>query len=149
MSSETGTRYSGSVKWYNYKLLYGFITYKNDDGDFDDIFVYIKDIVSNKKNKYLNKGEYVEFNIVPCENYNEESDEDNSKASGSNQKESVPSEEHKVKAGDVTGINRGMLQHEYMSNPYIQSQNKHKSSKPNKKEGGDEEGEWKTVGKRR
>lgn len=141
MSSESGTRYCGSVKWYNYKLLYGFITYKNDDGDFDDIFVYIKDIVSNKKNKYLNKGEYVEFNIVPCENYNEESEDGSSIASGSN-----PSEENKVKAGDVTGINRGMLQHEYMTNPYIQSQNK---TSRHIKNDDDDGGEWKTVGKRR
>jgi len=140
MSSDTSSkRYCGSVKWYNYKLLYGFITYQNDDGDFDDIFVYIKDIVSNKKNKYLNKGEYVEFNIIPCENYNEG-------------EEDAPSEssDNKVKAGDVTGINRGMLQHEYMQNPYIIALNKSSKFKSKKDDvAEEEEGEWKTVSKKR
>lgn len=108
MSSETDKRICGSVKWYNYKQQYGFITYTNGDGDYEDIFVHSKDIISNKKHKYLNKGEYVEFDIVSYTNINDENEVEN-------KQENSDDNVHKIKAGNITGINKSSLQMEHLN----------------------------------
>ena len=137
MSSESGKRLYGSVKWYNYKHQYGFISFINDDGDLEDIFVHSKDIVSNKKYKYLNKGEYVEFDILTYTNINVDDSE--------NKDESDESSEPKIKAGNVTGIQKSGLQMEHL-NVVHQTSNSRSQTQSNRNSEND--GGWKTVGKR-
>jgi len=84
-------RFIGQVKWFNNKSGYGFITYKDDNKDYD-VFVHhsgikVSDTDSNKIYKYLVQGEYVEFLVNVL-------DED---------------VQHKTNAIDVTGINEGLL----------------------------------------
>jgi cold shock CspA family protein len=138
MTSESGKRYCGSVKWYNYKHQYGFITYINDEGDSEDIFVHSKDLISNKKNKYLNKGEYVEFELVSYTNINDDD-------KGNHEDREDPDEdvnEEKIKAGNVTGINKTGLQMEHL-NVVHQNTNSSYNSNQNRDNGG-----WQTVGRR-
>jgi len=57
---------TGTVKWFNNKAGFGFITVC-EDGEFKDkdIFVHYKSIrVLNSQYKYLVQGEYVEFTLV-------------------------------------------------------------------------------------
>lgn len=63
-SSRESTRLTGTVKWYNVKAGYGFVT-RHDTGD--DIFVHLTGI--GRKNprhllKSLGDGEIVEFNLA-------------------------------------------------------------------------------------
>ena len=51
---------NGTVKWFNNKLGYGFITDENNK----DYFVHYKDVMSNEKYKMLNTGQKVVFNEV-------------------------------------------------------------------------------------
>jgi CspA family cold shock protein len=89
MSDTTETpRMTGTVKWFNNKSGFGFITVC-DEGEFNgkDIFVHYSSInVSNTQYKYLVQGEYVDFTLVHIE-----------------------SDKHEYQAIDVTGIKRGPI----------------------------------------
>lgn len=77
------SRITGCVKWFNNKTGYGFIT--TSEGT--DVFVHHNAInVTNKQYRYLVQGEYVEFEMIDSTNKN-----------------------HKVQAGNVTGINQQKL----------------------------------------
>ena len=79
MSSD---RLTGSVKWFNNKTGYGFISFNNED-----IFVHHQQLtVAQNQYKYLVQGEYVEFEI-----------------------KTLTEGRHKTMATDVTGVNRGPL----------------------------------------
>jgi CspA family cold shock protein len=67
--TNTSERLIGSVKWFNNKSGYGFITVVDGENSGKDIFVHHTTInVSNQQYKYLVQGEYVEFSIVKVEN---------------------------------------------------------------------------------
>lgn len=77
------SRVVGCVKWFNNKTGYGFIT----ASDGTDVFVHHNAInVTSKQYKYLVQGEYVEFEYIDSTKKN-----------------------HKVQAGNVTGINQQKL----------------------------------------
>lgn len=139
MTSDSEKRLCGSVKWFNNKHQYGFITFINNDGDSEDIFVHSKDIVSNKKYKFLNKGEYVEFDILSYTNIddeNEDETETNTNDDGN---------EPKIKAGNVTGINKSGLQMEHLN---VVHSNVNSSSTTHQSSSKSNNGGWQTVGKR-
>jgi cold shock CspA family protein len=99
--------YFGKCKWFNSKSGFGFITFKNDKGNMNDIFVHHNSInVSNEQYKYLVIGEYLQFKI--CEN-------------DSNQK-------HKYFASSVEGIDCGKLMCETRKD-FREIRNKYKSQK--------------------
>lgn len=54
----------GTVKWFDKSKGYGFITMENGT----DIFVHYSDIVSDKKFKFLEEGQTVEFMITAGKN---------------------------------------------------------------------------------
>ena len=54
---------TGTVKCFSNSKGYGFITMENGT----DIFVHYSDIVSDKKFKFLEEGQTVEFEIADCE----------------------------------------------------------------------------------
>jgi len=83
----TTERVTGRVKWFNNKAGYGFITLAESDKNDTDIFVHHSYIALTDQYRYLVQGEYVEFSLIPTKE-------------GSN---------HKFQAGDVKGINGGML----------------------------------------
>lgn len=57
--------FTGSTKWFNDKLGYGFITICDGDDKGKDIFVHHSGINPlNSNYKTLRKGEYIQFNIV-------------------------------------------------------------------------------------
>jgi CspA family cold shock protein len=95
--------YTGSTKWFNDKLGYGFITICDGDEKGKDIFVHhsgIKPLNSNYKT--LRKGEYIQFNII----------------NGMNGLQAV----------DVTGIKGGPLMCDYVTTkrappPYVRLDN--------------------------
>lgn len=63
--TESFGKYTGSTKWFNDKLGYGFITICDGDEKGKDIFVHhsgVKPLNSNYKT--LRKGEYIQFNII-------------------------------------------------------------------------------------
>lgn len=65
VDKESYGKYTGSTKWFNDKLGYGFITICDGDEKGKDIFVHhsgIKPLNSNYKT--LRKGEYIQFNII-------------------------------------------------------------------------------------
>ena len=79
--------YQGRVKWFNKRLGYGFIEFKDDDGTETNIFGHyskIKPSVTTYKTLY--QGEYVDFKI-----------------------EESKREEMDYQAYDITGINGGLL----------------------------------------
>lgn len=92
--SDTYGKYTGSTKWFNDKLGYGFITICDGDEKGKDIFVHhsgIKPLNSNYKT--LRKGEYIQFNIV----------------NGMNGLQAI----------DVTGIKGGPLMCDYVTNKHV------------------------------
>lgn len=65
VEKESYGQFTGSTKWFNDKLGYGFITICDGDDKGKDIFVHhsgIKPLNSNYKT--LRKGEYIQFNII-------------------------------------------------------------------------------------
>lgn len=83
-------QYTGSTKWFNDKLGYGFITICDGDEKGKDIFVHHSGINPlNSNYKTLRKGEYIQFNII----------------SGMNGLQAV----------DVTGIKGGPLMCDYVT----------------------------------
>ncbi len=65
VEKESYGKYTGSTKWFNDKLGYGFITICDGDEKGKDIFVHhsgVKPLNSNYKT--LRKGEYIQFNII-------------------------------------------------------------------------------------
>lgn len=65
------SRIIGRVKWFNNKLGYGFISYNSNnysDKIEKDIFVHWSHLsIPEKEFHTLYQGEYVEFEIIPCE----------------------------------------------------------------------------------
>jgi len=65
MSSD---RLTGSVKWFNNKAGYGFVTVKGGDHDGKDVFAHYSAIkVADDQFRYLVQGEYIEFNLTKDE----------------------------------------------------------------------------------
>jgi len=83
----TTARVTGRVKWFNNKAGYGFVTLMGADNNVSDVFVHHSSIALDDQYRYLVQGEYVEFSLVPT-------------SEGS---------AHQLQAGDVKGINGGML----------------------------------------
>jgi CspA family cold shock protein len=90
-------RLLGIVKWFNNKRGFGFITIIEDgDHKSKDIFVHYSSIrVTNSQYKYLEKGEYVEFDFVHTTN---------------------PEAEHEFYADAISGIKGGPLKCETAHN---------------------------------
>jgi cold shock CspA family protein len=66
-----GKNYIGRCKWFNSKNGYGFISFKNDKDNINDIFIHHNSIkVNNEQYKYLVVGEYVNFKIIENDNIN-------------------------------------------------------------------------------
>jgi CspA family cold shock protein len=81
-------RLTGTVKWFNNKAGFGFITVC-DEGEFKgkDIFVHYSSIlVTNSQYKYLVQGEYIDFTLIE-----------------------VSSDTHKYQAIDVGGVKNGPI----------------------------------------
>ena len=86
---EIGKVYYGRCKWFNSKNGYGFISFKNDNGNVNDVFIHHNSIkVNDEQYKYLMIGEYLQFKIVENNNANEQ---------------------HKYYASEVCGIDGGKL----------------------------------------
>lgn len=86
-NTDTSTRITGQVKWFNTKTGYGFITALDGDHKDNDIFTHYSSLrVTDSQYKYLIQGEYVEFMVV--------------KSSQGN---------HEYQSSDVTGIKCGGL----------------------------------------
>ena len=65
MSSD---RLTGSVKWFNNKAGYGFVTVKGGDHDGKDVFAHYSAIkVVDDQFRYLVQGEYIEFDLTKDE----------------------------------------------------------------------------------
>jgi CspA family cold shock protein len=65
MSSD---RITGSVKWFNNKAGYGFVTVKGGDQDGKDVFAHYSAIkVVDDQFRYLVQGEYIEFDLTKDE----------------------------------------------------------------------------------
>lgn len=61
----SGIRSIGSVKWFNNKSGFGFITSSDGEHAGKDIFVHYSAVkVSKNQFRYLVQGEYVEFDVV-------------------------------------------------------------------------------------
>lgn len=81
-------RLTGTVKWFNNKAGFGFITVC-EPGEFDgkDIFVHYSSIrVTNSQYKYLVQGEYVDFTLVKAN-----------------------SDTHEFQAMDISGVKGGPI----------------------------------------
>ena len=83
---ESEKRYSGRVKWFNNRLGYGFITYKDDNNESKDIFSHHSQIRPQRSTyRTLYQGEYVEFSLKDSR------------------------KEGKDQASNITGLNMGPL----------------------------------------
>uniref|UniRef100_A0A6C0JKP9 CSD domain-containing protein n=1 Tax=viral metagenome TaxID=1070528 RepID=A0A6C0JKP9_9ZZZZ len=72
--TNSASRLTGRVKWFNNKAGYGFVTITDGDKSGLDIFVHHSSIkVSNQQYKYLVQGEYIEFHLINVENSTHES----------------------------------------------------------------------------
>ena len=81
-------RLTGTVKWFNNKVGFGFITVCND-GEYNnkDVFVHYTSIrVTNSQYKYLVQGEYVDFTLSD-----------------------VSDSTHEYQASDVSGVHNGPI----------------------------------------
>jgi len=113
-----GSRVIGSVKFFDKNAGFGFISVlKNAEfPQFSekDIFVHYSGIhIDNQQYKYLVKGEYVEFKIVP------------STKPGVSTDATVPNENEKFNAVDITGIQGGKLMCETNYSEYIPKANRY------------------------
>ena len=120
VEKETYGQYTGSTKWFNDKLGYGFITICDGDEKGKDIFVHhsgIKPLNSNYKT--LRKGEYIQFNII----------------NGMNGLQAV----------DVTGIKGGPLMCDYVTSKRAGSSSEY-PVRPSEQA---EQSDWQTVATRR
>ena len=106
MSTETPTRLTGMVKWFNSKSGFGFITVcSENERKGKDIFVHFSTLrVADTQYKYLVQGEYVDFGLVPAQ-----------------------SGEHEFHAADVCGVNGGPIMCETRRNISAQSRPSHYS----------------------
>jgi len=87
LETNSASRLTGRVKWFNNKAGYGFVTITDGEKTGMDIFVHHSSInVENQQYKYLVQGEYVEFNLSKT-------------TSGT----------HEWQASNVNGINSGKL----------------------------------------
>jgi cold shock CspA family protein len=89
------TMVTGTVKWFNVKRGYGFIT-RNDTNE--EVFVHYTDIVNNNPNKAVRSvgvGEFVEFDVVVSKNCHE--------AANVLAPEGIPVKPKKIVATKVTG----------------------------------------------
>lgn len=96
-------RFTGTVKWFNNKAGFGFITVC-DEGNYKDkdIFVHYSSIrVTNSQYKYLVQGEYVDFSLFI-----------------------FSGDTHEYQAIDICGIKNGPIMCE--SKNVSQQYNKHK-----------------------
>ena len=85
--TNSASRLTGRVKWFNNKAGYGFVTITDGDKSGMDIFVHHSSInVSNQQYKYLVQGEYIEFKVINVENST-----------------------HECQAADIGGIKGGKL----------------------------------------
>ena len=85
--TDTGSSFTGRVKWFNNKAGYGFITVVIGDRQGEDIFVHHSGVqVGSEQYKYLVQGEYVEFSLKTSDNT-----------------------DHPFQAFDVTGVGSGKL----------------------------------------
>jgi CspA family cold shock protein len=85
--TNSASRLTGRVKWFNNKAGYGFVTITDGDKSGMDIFVHHSSInVSNQQYKYLVQGEYIEFKLINVENST-----------------------HECQAADIGGIKGGKL----------------------------------------
>jgi CspA family cold shock protein len=85
--TNSASRLTGRVKWFNNKAGYGFVTITDGDKTGMDIFVHHSSInVSNQQYKYLVQGEYIEFKLINVENST-----------------------HECQAADIGGIKGGKL----------------------------------------
>ena len=85
--SSSSERFIGSVKWFNNKTGYGFITVTDGPKSGTDVFVHHSSIrVVSEQYKYLVQGEYVEFSLSTTKTNN-----------------------HEFQAGDVSGVKGGKL----------------------------------------
>jgi CspA family cold shock protein len=85
--TQSTSRFTGRVKWFNNKAGYGFITVTDGPTSGSDIFVHHSSInVNTQQYKYLVQGEYIEFTLS-----------------------SVSSGDHEFQAVDVSGIKGGKL----------------------------------------
>lgn len=105
-----GKVYYGRCKWFNSKNGYGFISFKNDNGNMNDVFIHHNSIkVNDEQYKYLMIGEYLQFKIVENNNANEQ---------------------HKYYASEVCGIDGGKLMCETRKE-FRDTRNKFKTTKKN------------------
>ena len=66
-NKKCGERVKGTVKWFNNKLGYGFISHKNKNGEEQDIFVHWSNLLIPEHDfRTLYKDEIVEFEINKC-----------------------------------------------------------------------------------
>lgn len=110
MESNSSERFVGSVKWFNNRNGFGFITASDGSHAGKDIFVHHSAIqVSNDQYRYLCQGEYVEFNLA-----------------------SATSGKHDIQATNITGVKGGKLMCEIQrENPRPRFQHQRRSQPPN------------------
>ena len=85
--SSSSEKFTGSVKWFNNKAGYGFVTVTDGSKSGSDVFIHHSAIkVDAEQYKYLVQGEYVEFTLA-----------------------TVEGGKHEFQAGEVCGIKGGKL----------------------------------------
>ena len=86
-STDSTSRITGKVKWFNSKAGYGFITVCEGELLDKDVFVHYSSIKADSSHyKYLTQGEYVDFTLTKPAN-----------------------EKHEYHAVEVTGVKGGLI----------------------------------------
>lgn len=105
-------RVNGTVKWFNNKSGYGFITATQGERNGEDVFVHHTAIeTSDEQYKYLVQGEHVEFS------WHDTGDE-----------------QHKWTAKEVRGVSGGVLMCETRNKVRNEHPSKHKRSNSNRQQ---------------